>query len=497
MKYHSTRSLLEEKTFDQVLVSAYAEDGGLYVPVELPQLTMELLASWKEFSFPQVCAEVLHFFTDIDVKDLTIMAKNAFSLFNDGDDPLPLNRYGELLLLDTSLGPTLAFKDIGQQMCGQLLNYVLGKQNKTANIIIETSGDTGPAAIAGVRGCASVNIFCLYPYQRVSDVQELQMTTVRDSNVFVYRTEGTSDLQASVLKDIFADKRFVEDNNVCSVNSINWARIAAQSSYFIWVFIRLYFHGSMYGSDITDKPLIFFVPTGAFGNAMGGLLAKLMGIPIDRIVCATNANDIVHRTINSGDLQMSESVQTESPAMDIQFAYNLERMLYFVSGQDTTFTASVMTQVDKQFEFADSAQPVQLDSFILAKIQSIFSSVSVSDMDTLATMHEFYQEHNKLLCPHSAIGVFAARNSFRQYVDKSVSVCVLTAHPLKFESAVKKALGRMPIVSDKVENMKLSPQSFQWLRIPANYSEARWRQTWIDQIKSDVIRRSESRRHSL
>ncbi len=190
-------------------------------------------------------------------------------------------------------------------MVAQLLNYVLGKQQRHANIVVETSGDTGPAAIAGVQGCAHVDIFCLYPHHRISDVQELQMITVQDANVHVYRTEGDSDEQASVLKELFQDTAFVKENNICSVNSINWFRIVAQSSYFIWGYLQVY---STRESLAVCAPVHFCIPTGAFGNAMGGLLALKMGVPIGKLLCATNANDIVQRTLMYGDMSMHTSV---------------------------------------------------------------------------------------------------------------------------------------------------------------------------------------------
>jgi threonine synthase len=195
MKYHSTRGNGGEKMFEEVLLSTYATDGGLWVPVSLPQLSAATLFSWKDMMFAEVCAEVLHLYTDIHISILKEMTKDAFSIFNDGLDPLPIQKYDNIILLDCSLGPTLAFKDVGLSVVGKLLNYVLGSQNKKANIVVDTSGDTGPAAIVGVRGCPNVDIFCLYPHGRVSRVQELQMITALDENVHVYRTEGTSDQQ--------------------------------------------------------------------------------------------------------------------------------------------------------------------------------------------------------------------------------------------------------------------------------------------------------------
>ena len=307
MKYHSTRSLGHYKSFEEVLVSTYAPDGGLYVPEKVPILSDEIFQSMRYSSFPEVCARILHLYSGIDMDTLKTMTSNSFSLFNDGNDPLPITRLGDtdVRVLDTSLGPTFAFKDIGQQMCGQLLNYVLGKQNKKAKIVVETSGDTGPAAIYGVRGCSNVEIFCLYPQGRVSAVQELQMVTIQDANVHVYRTQGDTDEQASVLKELFRDEAFVQAQSICSVNSINWVRIAAQSSYFVWSYLELVRRGEVE----CGVPINYVIPTGAFGNAMGAFLAKRMGLPIGRIICATNANDIVHRTLTKGDMSMGANVQ--------------------------------------------------------------------------------------------------------------------------------------------------------------------------------------------
>jgi threonine synthase len=285
------------------VLSAYASDGGLYVPDHLPSLPENYRSLWKELSFPDVCAEVFHLFCDIDVAVLRGLCAESYKDFNDGVTHLPLHRFDDLYLLDTSLGPTLAFKDVGQQIMGKLINYLLAQRGERGNIVVETSGDTGPAAIAGVRGSSHVNIFCLYPHGRVSEVQELQMVTVDAPNVFVYRTEGNTDEQASVLKEIFDDHAFLQRHHIFSVNSINIGRIIAQSSYFIWASLQF--------PEATELTVV--IPTGAFGNAMGAYFARLMGAPLGRIVCATNANDIVHRTIAYGDLRLDENRQVWPP----------------------------------------------------------------------------------------------------------------------------------------------------------------------------------------
>lgn len=334
MYYVSTRGAGDRKSFEDVLQAAYAPDGGLYVPEKLPMYTAADLLRMRDMDFPDVCAEVMHIFTSIPLDDLKTMAQRSFSQFNDGDPSscLPLVKLetkdasGRVYLLDTSLGPTMAFKDIGQQMVGQLLNYVLGKQQKTANILIDTSGDTGPAAIAGVKSCPNVHIFCLYPHNRVSAVQELQMITAQQANVHVYRTDGTNDDQSSVLKELFGDADFCRQNNVCSVNSINWTRIAAQSSYFVWSYLQLRKReGLAVPHQHAAVSVDYTVPTGAFGNAMGGLLAKRMGLPIGRILCATNANDIVHRTLSAGDMSMGTNIAVSSSNADRVLTITLKR----------------------------------------------------------------------------------------------------------------------------------------------------------------------------
>jgi len=331
MRYHSTRGGPESSSsFEEVLLSAYARDGGLYVPDRIPSLTTDQLQRYinEKYDFPRICAEVIHLYSDIDIDALLAMTSTAFSQFNqttkasdvDHDEPttsptvtkevLPMYFLEDknVHLLDLSLGPTYAFKDIGQQMCGQLLNYYLGRRNQKAKVCVDTSGDTGPAAIAGVRGCSNVEIYCLYPRGRVTPIQELQMITVLDANVHVYRTDGDSDEQASVLKELFQDEQFMRTHNICCVNSINWARIAVQSSYYIWSYVSLCQRGLI--AQQGDNAMVnYAIPTGAFGNAMGCYLAKLMGIPIRRIYCATNNNDIVHRTLSSGDMRMGENIQ--------------------------------------------------------------------------------------------------------------------------------------------------------------------------------------------
>lgn len=297
----------------QQLLTCRALTALADVPESLPLIAADELRTWATMSMAQVCARVMHRFVDLPLDELDQLTATAFRTFNGGcEPPLPLVRVGDKTFLETGNGPTLAFKDVGQQVVARLLNIYLGKSGRHANIIVETSGDTGPAAIAGVAGCEHADIFCLYPCGRVTDVQELQMITASASNVHVFRTEGDTDEQAEALKLLFSDGAFMARHDVCSINSINWARVMTQSAYYFWACLQV--------RPNMDGSVHFVVPTGAFGNAVGGLIAKLMGAPVGRIVCATNANDVVHRTISHGDLSIAPNVPTISPAMDIQFA---------------------------------------------------------------------------------------------------------------------------------------------------------------------------------
>jgi threonine synthase len=473
MLYKSTRGAERGVSFEDALLSAYATDGGLYVPEHLPCFELEQLRAWASLSYPQVCARVLSLFSGLSVEQCDGMTARAFAGWNGGgaNPPLPLRRVGGRLLLETGEGPTFAFKDIGQQVVAQLLNHFLGSKGRHANVLVETSGDTGPAAVEGVRGCDHVDIFCLYPAGRVSPVQELQLITVDAPNVHVYRTAGDTDEQATMLKKIFMDKAFVAAHNVVSINSINWARIASQSSYYVWAYLQ--------ACPTCTEPVTFFVPTGAFGNGMGGFLAKRMGLPIGRIVCATNANDIVHRTLASGDMSMGTNVATESPAMDIQFAYNLERVLFYICNENPATLGAYMAQLE-------ASGAVQLDPLVVGRLRETFSSAAVSDEETLATMAGYWRDHGYMLCPHSAIGVRAAE----RLALPGKQICVLTAHPCKFEDAVFKATGRKPHFPPAVQKMKTMPHKFKWLKDDAPVGVDKL-EHWKATLVADVVARAQ------
>lgn len=475
MRYVSTRGRQAPVSFERALLNGYASDGGLFVPENLPRLSSDVLQSLVGKPFPYVVAEVLHLFIEDEVPlaELHRMASAAFSTPERWADPsvLPLRRVGHLNILETFWGPTLAFKDVGLQMVAQLFDYFLGRRSAKATVIVETSGDTGPAALAACAGLPSVEIHCLFPGGgRVSQVQQLQMTTIDAANTHVYMTSGTTDDQAACIKLLLGDHAFSEKHNCCSMNSINIARILTQACYYVFTYLKVC-------PDLSDA-IDFVVPTGAFGNSMGGFLARLCGLPIGRIVCATNKNDIVHRIISKGDFAPGENVTTLSPAMDIQLAYNIERFLYFQACQNAGVVSSIMQQVEQMGS-------VQLDPMLVRNIHAAFSSTCVDDTATLHMMTQLHEQHGYVMCPHSAIGVVAA-DRFRAtgVLGSNPVVCVATAHPAKFEMAVHRATG-LPLAKFSTPRVdRLFKKAERCHRL--EQQSEKWMDAWVHTLKEAI-----------
>lgn len=280
-----------------------------------------------------------------------------------------------------------------------------------------------------------------------------------------------------MLKEIFEDRKYVADNDICSINSINWARIAVQSTYYVWAYLQVF------GSPVSiGQKIVFSIPTGAFGNAMGCYLAYMMGIPIKKIICATNSNDIVHRTISRGDMTMGPNVGTHSPAMDIQFAYNVERMLFYMTNQDPVMTASIMRDVDMQFAQQVGSTGARLDPLLVLRMQELFTSCAVTDAETLGTINRIERQSGFALCPHSAIGVHAAQTVFKLLAESAPTVCILTANPAKFEKSFEEATGSKPLMREDVIRLRGMPQRFEKLE----KNTQAWRAQWIEILKRDI-----------
>jgi len=427
MQYISTRGGIEPLKFQDAVMMGLARDGGLLLPQALPTISPEKLESWRNLPYQYLAREVLSLFIDdIPALDLEALVEKAYSSFSH-PQVTPVTKQGDVYILELFHGPTLAFKDVALQLLGNIFEYVLERRGGYMNILGATSGDTGSAAIAGVRGKKNINIFILHPHGRTSPIQALQMTTVLDSNVFNIAVRGTFDDAQSTVKSIFNDLEFRDSYQLGAVNSINWARVLAQVVYYIYAYLKLRKQG--------HASVDFSVPTGNFGDIFAGYVARQL-LPkgcINTLILATNANDILTRFVNQGDYSRGQVQVTSSPSMDIQIASNFERYLYYLRGENG---AAVKADMDG---FAATGK---LDlTGLREQVSSDFRSLSVSEEETIATIGSFHKDYGYLLDPHTAVGVKAAlelRDASRPVV------CLATAHPAKFGAAVTQAIGQEP-----------------------------------------------------
>lgn len=425
MRYLSTRGGIIPVPFQEAVMMGLATDGGLLLPATLPGVDAATAQSWRPLSYQELAFEVFsRFIDDIPAADLKGLIHRSYASFSH-PEITPLVKKDDLFILELFHGPTLAFKDVALQFLGNLFEYQLRASGGRMNILGATSGDTGSAAIYGVRGKERINIFILHPYKRVSPIQELQMTTVIDPNVFNIAVQGTFDDGQAIVKAIFSDIEFKKRHQLGAVNSINWARILAQVVYYVYAFFRT-------GAESVD----FTVPTGNFGDIFAGYVARRL-LPagcIRRLVLATNENDLLTRFIDKGDYSLGQVVPTSSPSMDIQVASNFERYLYFLYGEDAARTRTAMA------EFGQTGR-LEFEPALRERIASEFKTRSVSRQETEETIRGFYQQTGYLLDPHTAVGVHAARVHREEKVPM---VCLATAHPAKFGEAVTRAIGRPP-----------------------------------------------------
>jgi len=423
VKYISTRGKAPALNFEDVLLTGLAPDGGLYVPETLPQFSREQIAAWSSLSYTDLAFEIVQPFVAGSIPDADLKAIIDDS-YRDFRHPAiaPLVQLGHNeWVLELFQGPTLAFKDFALQMLGRLLDYVLEKRQQKVVVMGATSGDTGSAAIQGVKRCENVDIFILHPYQRVSEVQRRQMTTVKGDNIHNIALRGHFDHCQAMVKASFADQGFLpEGRQLVAVNSINWARIMAQIVYYFY---------AAYALGAPDRKVSFSVPTGNFGDIYAGYLAKQMGLPIEQLVVATNRNDILHRFISSNQFEKHDLQHTLSPSMDIVVSSNFERMLFDCFDRDGVAIADLMQRMN--------TETTSIPASAFDRVRELFASASVDDEQTVATIASVYDECEYLLDPHSAIGVKAARDCWR---DRSIPMVTLaTAHPAKFPEAVMKA----------------------------------------------------------
>ena len=425
MRYISTRGLIEPVSFKDAVMMGLGNDGGLLLPEKYPQVS-SFLESWRGMEYRQLAFEIIsRFADDIPAEDLKSLIDRSYSSFTH-PEITPLIRENGIFILELFHGPTLAFKDVALQLLGNLFEYLLKEREEKMNIIGATSGDTGSAAIHGVRGKQNINIFILHPHLKTSPIQALQMTTVVDSNVFNIAAKGTFDDCQNIVKSLFNDLPFKERYCLGAVNSINWARVLAQVVYYFYAWFR--------ATDAEKSDIVFSVPTGNFGDIFAGYVAKRMGLPIGKLLLATNENNILTRFINSGDYSLGDVVQTVSPSMDIQVASNFERYLYYLFDENPArlreaFAAFAVTG---RMEFSPEERQ---------RVREEFLSVTVNQEETLATIADFHRTTGYILDPHTAVGVKGALSGL---TGNATLVCLATAHPAKFGEAVTKAIGTEP-----------------------------------------------------
>jgi threonine synthase len=423
MRYISTRGGISPISFKDAVMMGLASDGGLLLPQTYPAVTREQLESWRGLTYSELAFEVIsRYVDDIPAGDLKSLITGSYAGFTH-PEVTPLVKQNGVYILELFHGVTLAFKDVALQFLGNLFEYILAERNQTLNIIGATSGDTGSAAIHGVRGKKGISIFILHPYGKTSAVQALQMTSVTDANVYNIAVRGTFDDCQDMVKELFGDLEFKEKYSLGAVNSINWARVLAQVVYYFYAWLRV--------TDESDAPVHFSVPTGNFGDIFAGYVAKRMGLPVDTLLLATNENNILTRFITASDYSLGEVVSTVSPSMDIQIASNFERYLFHLFAEDPARVKAAFTELKEHGRISCSSDE-------MAVVRKDFSSVSVNQADTLQEIRDFYTETGYLLDPHTAVGVKAALDLLPP---DSARVCLATAHPAKFSETVELSLG--------------------------------------------------------
>ncbi|MEK9858042.1 MAG: threonine synthase [Deltaproteobacteria bacterium] len=438
MKYSSTRGAVKGIGFKEAVMMGLAEDGGLLVPDEFPQVH-DRLQEWKSLPFQQLCLEIMEFFVgqDLNRDALEGLINRSFASFR---HPLitPVKKLKTYSVLELFHGPTFAFKDVALQFLGNLFEHFLTEDGQTLNVLGATSGDTGSAAIHGLRGKKGVKVFMLHPRGRVSPIQERQMTTVLDPNIHNLAVEGSFDDAQSIVKSLFNDPQLKRSRRLGAVNSINWARIMAQIVY--------YFHAWAQISRDHSEEVSFVVPTGNFGNVLAAHYARKMGLPTAKLVVASNKNDILHRFFSTGCYETNAVETTWSPSMDIQISSNFERYLFELNGSDSE-------KLRKMMEAFSSSGKMRVDNTVLEKAQKDFCSASVENTETLETIREIWNRENYLVDPHTAVGIRAAEKNGL----KAPFVCLACAHPAKFGEAIQNALGEPPQLPEELMQLESLP----------------------------------------
>ncbi len=428
MRYISTRGQAPALGFADVTLAGLATDGGLYVPESWPQVSATQMQEWRNLSYSDVATRLMLPFLGGEIREdhFAAMVRDSYATFRHPAVTPLVQLDSNLWLQELFHGPTLAFKDVALQLLGRLFDHILAQRGERITIVGATSGDTGSAAIEACRDRDAIDIFILFPKGRVSPVQQRQMTTVQSANVHCIAVEGTFDDCQDLVKALFADEAFRNEVNLSAVNSINWARVMAQTAYYAFAALQL---------GAPERSIDVCVPTGNFGNIFAAYGAKLMGFPIERLIVGSNKNDILTRFFRDDDMSLKGVEPSLSPSMDIQFSSNAERLLFDLFDRNGQATAEAMQQLRKEGRMS-------LGENRHAAAKAMFSAASFDDADTLAGIKNWHQRAGYTLDPHTAVGVLAAE-ACAPVRDRPLVVGA-TAHPAKFPDAVEQATGQRP-----------------------------------------------------
>jgi len=444
MEYISTRNTQKIFSFKDVFLKGLAPDGGLFVPKKIPLYTSQELEKLRNLSYNALATKIiLKFcsdeFNEIEIKDLV---KNSYKNFR-VNDVVVIKKLGKVNLLELFHGPTLAFKDIAMQVIGNMYEKILKKNNLKINVVVATSGDTGAAAINAIRDRKNMKIFVLHPDNKISEVQRKFMTTVNSDNVFNIALASNFDECQKFVKSMFADKDFSKSINMSGVNSINWSRIVVQIVYYFFSYFKV---------ANKDEKINFSVPTGNFGDIYAGYIAKKMGLPISKLIIATNNNDILKRAINSGIYKPLKVEHTVSPSMDIQVASNFERLVFDACSCNSNKTLKLMNDLNERGEF-------KLKKDELKKIKESFCSESLSEKETKLVINKIYKNQGMLIDPHTAVAIGAANKISLE----GNTVILATAHPSKFPEVVMKETSIKPELPENLKNILVEKEKYEKL----------------------------------
>jgi len=444
MEYISTRNTQKTFSFKDVFLKGLAPDGGLFVPKKIPLYTSQELEKFRNLSYNDLATKIILKFCgdEFNETEVKVLVNDSYKNFR-VKDVVAIKKLGKINLLELFHGPTLAFKDIALQVIGNMYEKILGKYNLKANVVVATSGDTGAAAVSAIRERKNMKIFVLHPDNKISEIQRKFMTTVNSSNVFNIALAGNFDECQKFVKSMFADKNFSSSINMSGVNSINWSRIAVQIVYYFFSYFKI---------TKKDEKINFSVPTGNFGNIYAGYIAKMMGLPINKLVIATNSNDILKRTVNSGIYKPLKVEHTVSPSMDIQIASNFERLIFDICSYNSNRTLKLMDDLNLRGEF-------KLEKEELRKIRESFCSESLSERETKSVIREVYKNQRMLIDPHTAVAI----GVINKISLEGNTAILATAHPSKFSDVVMNETGIKPDLPENLKNILVKKEKYEKL----------------------------------